>query len=158
MPKYRLLSLQELESLQKEFIDFLVVNGIVAADWEKMKAAEPGKAEKIVELFSDVVMEGVLRKIEFIEVRTKKHFFTYQCLSEKIVLMGIEGTGEADFTDAGFLRNATSGAVPDLRIFTTEKKYSKPREQELFEMLQNGHAISDGRLFKALALSLADQQ
>ena len=35
--KFERLSNNELRSLEKEFIQFLVVNGIVAADWEKSK-------------------------------------------------------------------------------------------------------------------------
>ena len=157
MAKYRRLTLEELQNLEKEFVDFLVVNGIVAGDWVKMKAVEPEKAEKIVELFSDLVMESVLRKIEFLELRTKKLLLTFQCLEEKIVLVGVEGEAPADFTNPDYIQNALKDSLPDLQIFSTEKKYTKSREEELFEMLENGHAVADGKLFKALALSLADQ-
>lgn len=157
MAKYRRLTLEELQTLEKEFVDFLVVNGIVAGDWVKMKSAEPEQAEKIIELFSDVVMESVLRKIEFLELRTKKLLLTYQCLEEKIVMVGVEGEGRADFTNRDYIQNALKGSVPGLQIFSTEKKYTKSREEELFGMLENGHVVADGRLFKALALSLADQ-
>ena len=69
MAKYRILTKDELKNFETEFVNYLVVNGIAADDWVKMKDQEPEKASKIVELFSDVIMEGVLRKVNFVEIR-----------------------------------------------------------------------------------------
>ena len=41
MVKYRALTHEELESMEKEFIDFLVLNGITGEDWEKLKNEKP---------------------------------------------------------------------------------------------------------------------
>jgi len=60
MPKYRILSSEELELLEKEFIEFLVINGITADEWQKIKASEPEKTKKFIELFSDVVFEKLM--------------------------------------------------------------------------------------------------
>lgn len=159
MPKYRLLTREELESLEKEFVDYLVVNGIMADDWEKMKAEQPENAERIVELFSDVVMEGVLRKITYLEYRSAKHLFTYQCLEDRLVLMAMECEEEgADLTDSGYIEAAMKNPPASLRIFTSEKTYSENREEELFTMLNKGHLVSDGTLFKSLALAFADSE
>ena len=65
--KYKRLSIEQLKELEKEFVDFLVVNGILAEDWLKLKETDPDKAEQMVDLFSDVVFEGILRKTDFIE-------------------------------------------------------------------------------------------
>lgn len=43
----------------------------------------------------------------------------------------------------------------EIKAYTTEKLYAKSREEEIFEMLENGCVISDGKLFKAIAVSLA---
>ena len=48
MTKYRRLTLEELEELQKEFVDFLVINGITAEDWVKLKDNEVDKSELII--------------------------------------------------------------------------------------------------------------
>lgn len=68
--KYARLSLADLKDLEKEFIEFLVVNGIEAKDWERIKEEEIEKAEAIIGQFSDVIWEGVLRKIDMVEKRT----------------------------------------------------------------------------------------
>jgi hypothetical protein len=157
MVKYRRLTLEELESLEKEFIDYLVVNGITADDWVKLKANEVAKAERIIELFSDVVLEGALRKIEFLELRTNTRVFCYQCVESGLVLMALQGGPLSDFTSPTFIQNALEGSPGDIEIFSSQKQYNMSREWELFQMLQSGHTVSDGRLFKSLALVLAEQ-
>ena len=64
--KYSRLSAEQLRELEKEFVDFLVVNGIVAEDWIALKENEPLNADKIIDQFSDVVWEGTLRKLKYL--------------------------------------------------------------------------------------------
>ena len=52
MPKYRLLTLEELQELEKEFVEYLVLNGITADDWEKIKKENPSSARHIIELLN----------------------------------------------------------------------------------------------------------
>ncbi|MEQ8715406.1 MAG: DUF6495 family protein [Cyclobacteriaceae bacterium] len=153
--KYRLLTIAELEELEKEFVDYLVVNGITADDWMKMKAEEVEKADQIIELFSDVVFEGVMRKVKFLDVVTPKSIKTFQCLSDRMVLVGLDAGEHSsiDFT-AQSLAAVQEKAADQLSVYTSEKTYSKDRELELFDMTQRGATISDGTYFKALCLLL----
>lgn len=157
MAKYRLLTTDELQELEKEFVEYLVVNGIVAEDWELLKKEDKKKAEKIIDLFSDVVFESVLRKIDFLELRTPRRLYCYQCLEEKIILIGLEGDDNTDFTDSSYVNAALKEAPSGIEVIMTEKAYAGSREEELFRMLDRGHEIADGRLFKALALVVADK-
>lgn len=154
--KYRKLTLDELQSLEKEFIDYLVVNTITADDWVKIKKETPQKAEQIIELFSDIVFDRVLQKTRFMEYRSKKELFTYQCLEDKIVLVGLSASpgSNVDFSDPEYIEKAVEQPDSGVKIFTTEKLYTKERELEIFDMLQKGCEISDGRLFKILCLAL----
>ncbi|MFN3402546.1 MAG: DUF6495 family protein [Cytophagaceae bacterium] len=156
MPKYRLLTLQELAELEKEFIEYLVLNGITADDWEKIKANKPSHADLIIELFSDVIFESILRKVKFLESHSPKEIRTFQCLDEKIICVGLSAPDHSpyDLTNADFISRATKNPPEDLHIFLKEKSYSQSRETELFQMIQNGCSISDGKLFKALSLAL----
>lgn len=149
MAKYRLLNQKELEELQKEFIDYLVVNGITADEWERLKQENKPEADQIIDLFSDVVFEGILRKTKFIEHRSDKQILAFQCLPEKLVLVGVKGHG-VDFSNLDFLKDTTT----DLEVFTAEKSYTESREKELFQMLEEGGEIADGKLFKQLCLML----
>tara|TARA_B100000508_G_scaffold140085_2_gene140073 strand:+ start:92473 stop:92949 length:477 start_codon:yes stop_codon:yes gene_type:complete len=157
MPKYRLLTIEELNDLEKEFIDFLVINGVTADEWEKLKKDEKEKAEKILEQFSDVVWEGVLRKTKFLEHRSPQEIRAFQCLQGKIILMGLKVKDPTiDLTTKdGFKRIQTN--TPTLSVYNSEKLYSRKREEEMFDLIQSGAIISDGNLFKTIALMVADE-
>ncbi|MCB0482490.1 MAG: hypothetical protein KDC83_13765 [Flavobacteriales bacterium] len=159
MPKYRLLTHDELMEFEKEFIEFLVVNGITAPDWEKMKKENSDEGVKIIGSFSDVIMEGTMRKIEFLESRSRNEVRTYQCLPEKIVLMALRADGdEVDFTTQEGMLQAMENPPQNLEVYTSEKKYTGVREHELFAMTQQGCLVCQGDLFKTLALALAESK
>ncbi len=158
MPKYRCLTQEELSVLEKEFVDFLVINGITADEWKALKKEETDKAEKIIEQFSDVVWEGVLRKTQFLEHRSPQEIRTFQCLPGKIVLMGLEIKDQTiDLRIAEGVEKVKS-SMPSTAVYSSEKNYSKKREAEVFELIQNGASISDGKLFKRIALMVAEKQ
>jgi hypothetical protein len=147
--------MQELHSLEKEFVDFLIVNGIMADDWEKMKLNETSKSSNIITLFSDVIMEGILRKTIFLEFRDAFTMKAFHCLADKIILVGLDGTENFDFTKPENLELAVANPPRGMKIYTSEKAYSKSREKELFNMIQSGCLIADGTTYKALCLALA---
>lgn len=156
MSEYRRLSSSELQELEKEFIEYLILNSITAEEWENIKLKDLPKAEKIIELFSDVVFESILRKTSFLEYRDKTSLRIFQCLPEKLVVVAMEAPqeSEADFTDSVYLTKAVHHPPQSLKVYATEKKYSRKREAELFEMLQTGCVITDDKLFKTLCLAL----
>ncbi len=158
MPKYRLLSHEELQEFEKEFIDYLVVNGITGEDWGKIKEDNPKEAIKIMDLFSDVIFEAVMRKIDFLEIRTPNEVQTFQCNEKKLTMVGmkIDPNTEIDFTKPEDLEIAMSNPPGDIEVYTAARDYKLERELELFAMTENGARITDGQLFKALSLALAD--
>lgn len=149
--KYRKLSSVELKELEKEFIDFLIVNGITADVWVDLKEKDVSKAESIMDSFSDVVFEGVFRKVKYLEFVTPTSLKCFQCLETEIVLVGLdsEGSSEIDFTTENWMSN-----LDNVKIYNSSKPYSEVRELELFNMVQKGASISDGTLFKKLCLAL----
>ena len=158
MAKYRSLTSEELQELEKEFIEFLVINGITADQWEVLKKEAKEKAELILEQFSDVVWEGVLRKTQFIEHRSSQEIRAFQCLPGKMVMMGlkIEDDSVDLRTPEGFKK--VKSEAPSTSVYTAEKVYHKKREEEIFELIQSGSVISDGKLFKSIALILAENK
>ncbi|MEP5791758.1 MAG: DUF6495 family protein [Cyclobacteriaceae bacterium] len=153
-PKYRELTTDELKELEKEFVEYLIVNGITADDWLKIKEQDKEKAEDIITLFSDVILEGVLRKVKFLEFRAKSDIKAFQCLKEKIVLVGMTTENPAiDFTNESFFKEPIT--KEGIKIYTIDKAYSTNREEELFKMIESGCKIADGQSFKAISLALA---
>lgn len=153
MTKYRDLTKDELVTFEKEFIDYLVVNGITAEDWEKMKIEENEKSNQIVSLFSDVIMEGVLRKVRFLEIRTKAYVQAVQCLNDQMLMIAISSNDNA-YNMSHFKPETPKEVIAEsFEMHQGEKKYDKTREEVLFEMVSQGYDISDGKLFKSLMLA-----
>lgn len=152
MPKYRLLSETELESFEKEFVEYLVINGITADEWERLKQEENSKANQILDLFSDVVMEGALRKIKFLVLYTSESVQAVQCLEDRMILVAVKREVEDMdlLTKSSFsLEDIKSGKIS---IYKGQKIYKDNREEIIFNMTQKGYEVSDGHLFKELAL------
>lgn len=153
MAKYRILTKEELKSFETEFVNYLVVNGIPADDWEKMKAEEPEKASKIVELFSDVIMEGVLRKVNFVEIRQKAYVQSIQFMTDAMRMVAISCKDpQMDLREIDSSKIKAS-SLELFEIHQGEKKYDEIREQIIFDYVQKGFEVSDGKLFKSLLLA-----
>ncbi len=156
MAKYRLLTRDELEGLEKEFVEYLILNGIAADDWVKIKKEDPGGAERIVHLFSDVVFEKIMRKTHFLEWGSPKEIKVLYCQKKKFVLVGLNATKipEANLEDADYLKKAMQNPPENLEIYTKDIPYEISREEEMFKMTEIGYHMSDDKLFKTLCLVL----
>jgi hypothetical protein len=155
--KYRLLTWEELLELEKEFIEFLAVNGIDGQEWSRIKGENPEKSDRFIELFSDVVFEASMRKVKFLEMRSKHHLVCFQCLEKELVAVGMRDPmqrDEIDFTDSNFIQNSASKPPGNLEVYTNTKKYDSQREIELFELTTKGAVITDNKLFNSLCLAL----
>ena len=149
--KYRRLSKIELNALEKEFIDFLIVNGIIADEWMKIKQDNLSKANSIIDSFSDVVFEGAMRKIKYLDFISQKSIKSFQCLDNEIILVGMDASENSD-TD--FTKNIMNESLRNVSVYTSSKKYSQKREIELFKLIQSGAEVSNGEMFKNICLSL----
>jgi cag pathogenicity island protein 24 len=88
--KFRMLTEAELEILKDDFIKFLVVNGIDAAEWQRIKGDEPIRAVKMLEQFSDFVLDQSLGKVEYLEYLDKGGIKVFKLDTEEIQLIGID--------------------------------------------------------------------
>lgn len=157
-PKYRRLNREELQELEKEFINFLVVQGITADDWESLKKEDQLVAESKINEFSDLVLHNVLQKLSFLEYRSKSEVKCFQCLKNQLVEVGLTAgpNKDTDFTDPAFLEKASIEPPKGIKVYTRSKEYRKERERELFDLISAGCEISDGKLFKTLCLALPE--
>lgn len=152
MPTYRKLSLEELNEMEKEFIDFLVLNGITGDDWVKLKVTNPEKAEGICDAFSDVVFTKILKNIRYIERHAAKQIVTIYCDDNQMSLLGLDVPDDIDIdlTNPEQFKTLKSNPPKGLRTLKSSKQYSKPRETELWDMLNDGFFVSDQKLYMAL--------
>ncbi len=152
--KYKRLTDKELEVLKDKFVDFLVLNGITADDWVKLKDSDRQNASKMIDSFSDVMYEGWLRSIDYLEIVLPKEVMCFYCQPDQIVLVGLStDTDGIDFTTmTDFSRVRDLGNTID--VYTKTKGYTKPRELEIFGMMENGAKSSNKELFNVLCLAL----
>jgi len=155
--KYRILSWEELQELEKEFVEFLAANGIDGQLWKKIKEEEPEKVDRFIELFSDVIFEANMRKVKFLEMRSQHDLVCFQCLDNELVAVGMKDPQkrtEVDFRDTDFIARSSTNPPRGLEVYTTNHKYEKQREVELFDLTQKGAVITDNKLFNSLCLAL----
>ncbi len=154
--KYRKLSIEELEELKSEFINFLAVNGIAADDWERIQKEDAVKHNEMIETFSDMVMEKVLTNIKFLEHRTENSVMLFRCDDERMTLTSInikEDTG-VEFTDPKSIEVLLStDQVKDgmLSSFQTDKPYQKERTSEIFDLTKQGCMVVTEDYYNKLA-------
>jgi NAD-specific glutamate dehydrogenase len=151
--KYKRLTLEELNTLEKEFIQFLSSAQITASDWEKMKSAEPKKAEELIDVFSDVVYDKVMQKIKYAEYRDEKTLNLYYFGNEKVELVGmkVSANSKLNLNSDDLFKEWKTNNDAGVNIFKSERIYIKQREEEVFEMLQNGCTITNEKYFKLLS-------
>jgi len=152
--KYRQLTKEQFEALHEDFSKFLATQQIDASEWEQMKTAKPEMAEEELNIFSDVVWEDVLNKVDFLEHISEKHINLFKCHSKEIIRIYIKLNDKnksflkpEDYN--WFLENPLDNSF---EYFKASKKYSEERNLELFKLIEMGSEISKGELFKKLLL------
>lgn len=148
--KYTRLSLQDLKDLEKEFVEFLVLNGIPAEDWEEMKKTDLKKVEGIIDQFSDVVWEGVLRKTELVELRRKDTLTVCKVVDGELSTLVIKTyDGNIDLTQADEIETALAD-LENYEVNVRVDKITKPATEQLFELLQIGFYISKNEKYQTV--------
>ncbi|MGB0863479.1 MAG: DUF6495 family protein [Saprospiraceae bacterium] len=156
--KYRRLSLSELSELESDFVKFLAANTITSDDWVSLKANKPEKVEKLIEVFSDIVFEKVISKVQFLEHRTKHDLRLFECLEDEIKLIGVKvvGVDTIDFTKNQATEDMFSSfqTAPDgsVKMYSANKPYkNNDRSMELYQMMEDGCLISKGELYQTMS-------
>ncbi|MDB4835474.1 DUF6495 family protein [Cyclobacteriaceae bacterium] len=157
--KYRRLSLEELEELKPEFINFLAVNGIAADDWESIQTSDDEKHQEMIDTFSDMVLEKVLTGVLYLEHRSESNLMLFCLTEDKMTLTGINLTKDigVDLTDpksVDILLSTDSVEDGVLTSFTTEKSYEKERNLEVFELINQGCLVISEEYYSNLVKSL----
>ena len=145
MNKYRNLTHEELELLEKDFVEFLVVNGITADNWVKLKSQDPIKVTRMIELFSEVVFEKIMRKTKYLTKRLGAMLMCFH-YDEELAHMILVPELETDIPT----QDIVISDMPLSQLSYQKKSYQKSREQEIFDLIQGGAEVSDGQLYQAL--------
>ena len=150
--KYTRLTKEQFEELNQEFSTFLATQAIDKAEWGKIKAEKPEVAEQELEVFSDLIWEGVLTRAEYLEHFSKNHIFLFQCFEtyvQSIVLKSL--VTEIDFlTKEGLQWLSDNMFTETIEIKTGKKEFTEERNTSIFGLIQQGSFLSDGHLYKQI--------
>ena len=148
--KFKRLTREQLEELHEEFINFLATQSITAEEWADIKKNRPEVAEEELDIFSDLIWEGVLSKVQYLEnvSADQMHLFelaekemkliSVKVMNPKIDLRTREGFG-------WFKKNWQSDFVDYL---TASKAYTADKNLDKFKLIEQGAVITKGELYQ----------
>lgn len=148
--KYSRLTKEQFEELHQEFINFLASQSITAKEWEEIKRDKPEVAEDEMDVFSDLIWEGVLDKVIYLEHFSTQQMFLFQITQVEIHLIGIKVENEAiDITRREGYQWLQKNLMDDaVNLYTSSKVLSEDRNKDIFALIQQGAVITKGDLFQ----------
>lgn len=148
--KYTRLTKEQFEELNQEFSNFLASQQIDKKEWDQIKLNSPEVAEQELDVFSDLIWEGVLTNAKFLEHFAKNYIFLFECTEvymstiiiksqepsiDFLTKSGLEWLGDNLFTEA-------------VEIHRGNKVFDADRNLDIFKIIQQGAILSDGGLYQ----------
>ena len=148
--KYERLTQEQLKEMHKEFINFLASQSITQEEWNDIKVNKPQVAEDELDVFSDLVWEGVLNNVNYLEHFSPQQLFLFEFTDQFINLIGIKIDNNAvDInTKQGFQWLRDNLLNDDVQIYTSAKPLSDDRNKDIFALIKQGAHITKGQLYK----------
>ena len=148
--KYERLTREQLEELHLEFINFLATQSITAEEWDRIKRETPQVAEDEIDVFSDLVWEGVLSRVEYLEQIEAQQMHLFHMTKREMKLISVRVMNpEIDLRSqegfGWFKKNWQSDFVEYL---TAAKTYSDDPNADKFELIRKGATITKGDLYR----------
>ncbi|WP_396211364.1 DUF6495 family protein [Flavobacterium sp.] len=150
--KYARLTKEQFEELHPEFTNFLASQSIDKKEWDSIKEEKKEVAEQELDIFSDLIWEGVLTKAEYLEHFSKNHIFLFHCKEDYIDSMVLKSlVPEVDFLTKDGLQWLTDNIFTEtVEILTGKKNYDKERNEAIFDLIRQGTILSDGQLYNQI--------
>ena len=148
--KYTRLTKQQLEELHQEFINFLATQSITGAEWDDIKRTQPEVAEEEIDVFSDLVWEGVLAKVEYVENIAAQQMHLFHLTEKEMKLISVKVMNpEIDLTtDVGFAWFRKNWQSDFVEYLSAVKAYKEDKNLDKFELIQKGAVITKGELYQ----------
>lgn len=144
------LTKQQLEELHQEFINFLATQSITGDEWEEIKTNRPQVAEEEIDVFSDLVWEGVLTKVTYLENISEKQMHLFYLAEKEMKLISVKVMNpEIDLTtNIGFSWFKKNWQSDFVEYLTASKMYTEDKNLDKFKLIQQGAVITKGDLYQ----------
>lgn len=147
--KYARLTKEQFEELHQEFINFLASQSITADEWKEIKEQKPEVAEQELDVFSDLVWEGVLNQAQYLEHISANQLYLFKITEFTINLIAVKVENEAvDITTRHGYSWLQQNLMDDrVSLYTSSKNISDDRNKDIFALIQQGGVITKGELY-----------
>ncbi|MGB3151769.1 MAG: DUF6495 family protein [Maribacter sp.] len=147
--KYTRLTKEQLQELEPEFINFLATQSITGEEWTKIKKETPQVAEDELDVFSDLIWEGVLGNIAYLENISEQQMHLFHLTDKEMKLIAVKVMNpKIDLTTQigfdWFKKNWQSDFV---EYMTASKAYTEDKNLDKFKLIKQGAVITKGELY-----------
>lgn len=150
--KYARLTKEQFEELHPEFINFLATQSIDKAEWDKIKTEKPEIAEQELDVFSDLIWEGVLSRATYLEHFSKHHVFLFECFETHVKSIVLKSMNpEVDFlTKEGLQWLGDNLFTENIEMKIGKKDFTEERNASIFGLIRQGAFLSNGQLYQQI--------
>lgn len=146
--KYARLTKEQFEELNQEFINFLATQSITANEWKDIKQNKPEMAEQELDVFSDLIWEGVLKQVDYVEHISPQQMHLFHFAEEYMHAIAIKLSNGIDITTTdGYNWLRENLMDDDVEFQQAKKNYTNDRNADKFQLIQQGGTITKGDLF-----------
>lgn len=148
--KYARLTKEQFEELHQEFINFLATQSITADEWADIKANKPEVAEQELDVFSDLVWEGVLSQVKYLEHISAQQMMLFH-ISEthmNLIAIRIENPSIDITSEYGYKWLQQNLQDDSVNLYTSTKAIKEDRNADIFALIQQGSNITKGELYQ----------
>lgn len=147
--KYSRLTKEQFEELNQEFINFLATQSITSDEWTNLKANKPELAEAELDVFSDLIWEGVLNKAEYLEHISPQHMYLFHLDEDEMHAIVLNIKNDVDITtEEGYAWLRENLMDEHVEFLQADKDYTDDKNLDKFKMIEQGAVITKGDLFK----------
>ena len=148
--KYARLTKQQFEELHNEFINFLATQSITADEWEFLKNTKPHVVEEELDVFSDLVWEGVLGKVAYLENISAQQMHLFHLTDKEMKLISVKVLNpDIDLnTSVGFNWFKKNWQSDFVEYLNASKAYTEDKNLDKFKLIQEGAIITKGELYR----------
>ncbi|MEJ6792265.1 MAG: DUF6495 family protein [Lacinutrix sp.] len=147
--KYSRLTKEQFEELHQEFINFLATQSITGDEWANLKENKPELAEVELDVFSDLIWEGVLNQTKYLEHISPKDIHLFALNEDHMHLIGIKVKEEIDLnTTEGFNWLRANLMHDNVEFVQARKDYTEDKNLDKFTLIQQGSHITKGELYE----------
>ncbi len=148
--KYTRLTKEQLEELHQEFINFLATQSITNEEWTRIKNETPQVAEDELDVFSDLIWEGVLSKVNYLENISDQQMNLFHLTDKEMKLIAVKVMNpEIDLTTkVGFEWFKKNWQSDFVEYLTAAKAYTDDKNLDKFNLIQQGAVITKGELYQ----------